>query len=408
MPSRAEVTALVDAAPGRLRTLQATVSHWQDPAEARRAFDLLQAKQGGGQFNVLRVSIAVGTGADRPSEDRSRLVYQAGGRWRHEAGPAALVHLDLSDGRHRWTGPAGGELIERMAEVVEGFGPLGWLLAPGYLLGPYALTDPAEARAAGRPCVRAAAERRVPLDGAGPDLPAHPQSLGVDNTYWFDAEFGFVVRHEASVEGRPSSVTELLDLHIDEPVDPAAFRPPAGATIRSEWEARMAILERAGVDPAGVPEGDIDAANAALLRSHAPASVEDRVAAYVPTGPPPSTSPTAVNTAVIAAVGEVDGGGADLVNVQAGEGLAPYMEQAARRLPRATRENTTWVVDAVRFLGPDHAVVFFTVLAGGQPTPISQRPGRAIRRGGRWLVEHATVVELLAMAGVRVPPPGDR
>jgi hypothetical protein len=63
-------------------------------------------------------------------------------------------------------------------------------------------------------------------------------------------------------------------------------------------------------------------------------------------------------------------------------------------------------LDAVRFVCPDEAVVWFSLEVRGEPSPlVRQRRGRAVRVGGRWLIERGTIAELLASAGVHVPPP---
>jgi hypothetical protein len=55
---------------------------------------------------------------------------------------------------------------------------------------------------------------------------------------------------------------------------------------------------------------------------------------------------------------------------------------------------------------PDEAVVWFSLGIGGERSPlVRERRGRAVRVGGRWLIERGTIAELLAFAGARVPPP---
>jgi hypothetical protein len=69
-------------------------------------------------------------------------------------------------------------------------------------------------------------------------------------------------------------------------------------------------------------------------------------------------------------------------------------------------ESPSLAVDAVRFVCPDEAVVWFSLEIGGEQSPfVRQRRGRAVRVGGRWLIERGTIAELLAFAGVHVPPP---
>lgn len=407
--SRAELVGLVDAAPGELRSIQATIRHWTHPGRSQAAADRLNDRPG---LRALRVSLHVGGADMRPSEHLSRVWVELPGRWRYvtEASGRQLPDiLDVADGTHQWTGTSE-ELTER-APRAGALGPLGWMLSPGHLLGATTFVDLSDDEAGGRPAVRATAHQRAGIDDmAGHMALAMGHHPGLDNRYWFDATYGFVLRHEGSVDGKPSTVTELLDVRVDEPIEPEQFRPPEAARIRSEWDERLALLQLQGIDTTGIPEGDVAAAEAAVAAAHQPPDLAALQARYVPTGPPPAdrAAAEAAITAAFGAIGDTGGTGRDLVNVQAGEGLAPLMERAARRLPRATRENTRWAVDAIRFLDPEQAVVWFTVEAAGEPTVVRRRAGRAVRVDGRWLIEHATVVDLLELAGVRVPPPGER
>lgn len=92
--------------------------------------------------------------------------------------------------------------------------------------------------------------------------------------------------------------------------------------------------------------------------------------------------------------------------MQAGTGLVEPMALAGRRAPGATRDNVALTVDALRFVCPDEAVVWFSLEIDGRPSPLLRgRRGRAVRVEGRWLIERGTIAELLAFAGVPVPPP---
>jgi hypothetical protein len=65
------------------------------------------------------------------------------------------------------------------------------------------------------------------------------------------------------------------------------------------------------------------------------------------------------------------------------------------------------VVDDIVFLRSDEAVVWFSVEVDGNRFPmVNGREGRAVRVGDRWLIEHATLVDLLRFARVIVPPAG--
>jgi sarcosine oxidase gamma subunit len=137
--------------------------------------------------------------------------------------------------------------------------------------------------------------------------------------------------------------------------------------------------------------------------------LDDQVAQFVPWGPPPA-DPAAAEAEITAAFhdhGAADASGTDLVNVHAGAGLAASLAAARRRLPGATAGNSHFVVRAVRFVCPDEAVVWFDVEVGGRvPTPVvAGRRGRAVRAGGRCLIERGPMAEMMALGGALVPPP---
>jgi hypothetical protein len=67
------------------------------------------------------------------------------------------------------------------------------------------------------------------------------------------------------------------------------------------------------------------------------------------------------------------------------------------------------VVDDIKFLREDEAVVWFSlVIDGNQLGFVNGREGRAVLVDGRWLIERATLADLLGMAGVEVPAPDAR
>jgi hypothetical protein len=134
----------------------------------------------------------------------------------------------------------------------------------------------------------------------------------------------------------------------------------------------------------------------------------ERARHVVPWGPPPEDE-AAAEAAIRAAFrgySEASVDGSDLVNVQAGEGLVEPLARASRRAPGATPGNVAFAVDALRFVCPDEAVVWFSLEIDSQRSPlVRERQGRAVRVGERWLIERATIAELLSLAGVHVPPP---
>lgn len=412
--NRAELVGLVDAAPGGLRTLSATLRTWAHPGRSHEAVRLVDERLG--KSIGVTTELVVGDVSRAEVEVRSAASFEAPGRWSvvgqapDDAAADTAVAVDVCDGDQHWQGDAS-RVVARPAPSPPTAGPLAWMLAPGHLLGSYTFTALADDEVDGRPCVRATARPRPVPDALGDYDASGAAGAGLDNTYWFDAELGIVLRHVGSVDGRPSTVTELLGVRVDEPVDAGRFRPPAGATVRSEWDERLAALDAAGLDASGIAEGDIGAVRSLLVGGTAPPAPADLVAGHVPTGPPPADA-VAAEAEVVAAFAAVsdpdpdDPRGERLAHVQAGDGLMPYVERAAARVPGGQGAGR-WVVDALRFLDADHAVVAFAVEVDGNRY-LTSRIGRAVRVEGRWMVEHATVVDVLAMAGERVPPPEAR
>jgi hypothetical protein len=123
----------------------------------------------------------------------------------------------------------------------------------------------------GRRCLAAVAEVRP----AGPDrtfgitsLLAHAGLGGDEHRFVVDAEHGFVVRRAALIDGEPWSITELTELEVDEPIDPALFRVPSGTTVQTRTEERARMLREAAVDPATVDLADDDAVTRAMAEAH--------------------------------------------------------------------------------------------------------------------------------------------
>jgi hypothetical protein len=134
---------------------------------------------------------------------------------------------------------------------------------------------------------------------------------------------------------------------------------------------------------------------------------ESRRAKHVPLGPPPKDPEEAYRQIqhAFAHHDETAHGTDTLVNVQSGENLAPLLERARRRLPKSNPESVTTVVDDVIFLRDDEAVVWFGIEIDGERFGfVNGREGRAVRVDDRWVMERATLVDLIGFAGVPYPP----
>jgi hypothetical protein len=410
--SRGELLAALDAAPAGLRTLRATVRRWTHLGRQRAAFERADAADPGVRGVMLMATSEPGGRLPETTESVSRVWFATPDRWRVESEQDALF---VSDGNQRWEGFPH-FVTERGSSPSAADAPVvGELLLPAVLLGRYRFEDVTAAESFGRACWAATATARaVPRHGsiAGPG-PFPPQHDPCVHRLVVDAEHGFVVAHTALLDGEPSAVVEITDLAVDAPIADSTFRLPPGATIQTQAEERARQLREAGVDPETVDLADPAAVFRAMSgaygrRDTGRADPGELARHFVPWGPPPDDE-AAAERAIRAAFRQYNAAsedGRELVNVQAGVGLVEPMTLAGRRAPGATRDNVALTVDALRFVCPDEAVVWFSLEIDGQPSPLLRgRRGRAVRVDGRWLIERGTIAELLAFAGVQVPPP---
>lgn len=356
---RGELVALLDAAPGALRTLRGTVRRWTHLGRQRTAIERANEARGG----VHSVQLTVGTrSGGRPAEAtewHSRVWFEAPNHWRGEGDDTTLY---ISDGDRRWEGFTSFVTERGESPSLADAPPLADWLLPGALLGAFRFDEVSEVEVLGRRCLTAGAEVRP----AGPhrtlgitSLLAHAGLGGDEHRFVVDAEHGFVVRRAALIDGEPWSITELTELVVDEPIDPALFRVPAGTTVQTRSEERARMLREAAVDPATVDLADDDAVTRAMAEAHrlAPPGgvpLDERTRHFVPWGPPPDDQ-AAAEAAIRAAFrnyAEASADGQHLVHVQAGEGLVEPLRLASRRAPVATPGNVAFAVDAVRFVCP--------------------------------------------------------
>jgi len=239
---------------------------------------------------------------------------------------------------------------------------------------------------------------------------------GIDHRFWFDAETGIILRHVGLIDDEPCAITEFKDLTINRPIPDKDFQfvLPPGATVENQIDAMIRMAEMRGVDLTGVDRTDPDAVRAAISGSMrpnpptGPVRLDIQKAKHIPVGPPPDDE-TAARSLIEYAYShhdETDEAGEVLVNVQGGVGLVESLEQAHRRIPGSPDGVARFVVDGIKFLRPDEAIVWYSVeIDGNRLGFVTGREGRAVLRGGRWVIEHATLVDLIGMAGVEVPPP---
>jgi hypothetical protein len=266
MVTRGELLALVDGAPGRLRTLQAALTTWTHRgrvAEVHRRTDVVQVSTAS---DDLADELATGLDATTPGgaglvavadEDpeaetvaTSYVVVAPPDRWR----VVGRGYLAVSDGKRSWAGTSTlvTERDSAQASIFDA-GQIGSCLYPGPMLRNLTFTLPVPADIEGRPCWFVTGEprttgRKAPPRGAA-GWRSHRALAGIDHALWLDASTGVILRHEGSIDGEPCSSTSLTDLVFDGSIASAEFRPPPGAVVRSGHELLRDHLASMGVDP---------------------------------------------------------------------------------------------------------------------------------------------------------------
>ena len=381
---RADLLALVDAAPGDLPGLRGRVREWRAP----NFYSVPREPR-----TVLISTMLVGPAPGGPLDPTARaerwwdVWFGAPDRWRVEGDHDSLR---LYDGTQRWEGFRT-FVTERGGPSLAAAGVLGPLLAPGPLLGQFQLRPVAEGEIAGRPTVEAVAVQRMPdvllRQVAAETLSGAIAAEGGTHRIEFDAATGIVLAHRIYSGAEVVAGVELVDLEVGEQ-DPAIFALPDGIAVQTAAEEAAARAPYLGVGggAAGRP-------------------LEDLVGQVVPWGPPPE-DPEAAEAAVTAAFrdySDTDETGHHLVNVHVGTGLGDAGAEVGRRYPGKAR----MVVEALKFVSPDEAAVWYTVEIDGRVISpvVVRRSGRAVRVDGRWFVERQTVVDLMVLGGVHPPPP---
>jgi hypothetical protein len=228
-----ELLELLQTAETRWRTVHATVRHEMDVELWARTME--HRAEGSGSLMVFAV-----TSGDREDDEAepeiggervSEMWLERPNRWREEHG-----------GRHRSTsvsngtvcrvayGAGDGFLVEHDADE-DGFGvEAAWVFHPGRLAGAFAADTVEEVDHLGRPALHVVgtpAWRESEME--------HMLGYGGDELELVvDRERGVVLRQETRVGGQMLSVTEILSVEFDEPLDPALFElePDEGQTVR--------------------------------------------------------------------------------------------------------------------------------------------------------------------------------
>jgi hypothetical protein len=316
MTTRGDLLALVDGAPGELRTLQGALTTWthRELAAEARAWAAERAGDDPGRLGDLAplqgaswrdgAADEVREDDDAPPDDEADPAgaYDAAaaslalGHWPpprpgdSDGTPAVLLswyvavappdrwrvvgrgQIAVSDGRRSWAGTST-LVTERDSSraAIHDAGVIGAFLYPGALLGGLELADPTPSEVEGRRCWVVRAVPRPDAFGTSLASAAAPQALrlhgdlvGIEHRLWFDAATGILLRHDGFVDGETCSTSRLSDLVVDAVLADTEFRPPPGAVVRARHELLRDHLAEMGVDPDSVDLDDPAQVRAAL------------------------------------------------------------------------------------------------------------------------------------------------
>ena len=404
MGEKGDLLGLIDEAPVNLRTFEATLWTWRHHERARQAVEVSVRRTGGSVAHMM-----VGTGPiEETSDTHEHIAIQLPNRWRIDG----TDRIEVSDGSSRWVGRSG-HITHLTADQPDlDSTELGPMIHPGaFLFGRLQFAMPTMDQIAGRDLWRVEARPNTMRAMRQPV----PMTLGgIEQTFWFDAETGIVLRHVGLFEEQPCTIHEFSDLSLNRPLAEEMFRydPRPGEKVETQADQLLRIADHRGIDLSEVDRGDPKAIQAALSASMRGQPTTEHMAQrrrdkHVPVGPPPADEPEA-RRQIEYAFGHLDEVGTDgttLVNVQSGEKMADLLSQARRRLPNSDPTAVKTVIDDVLFLRSDAAVVWFGIEVDGQRFPmVNGREGRAVLVDGRWLVERASLVDLLGFAGVSYSP----
>jgi|GEM_PF-1400113 len=409
MGRKGDLLELIEGAPIGVRTITGSMWKWTHHERSRRANEAL-ARQG--NVNVSTAILSFGGPPEETTDEHLRLLAAPPDRWHLES----ESRVDVRDGHTRWIGHP--THVTELSQDDTAFSDtdIGLLVYPAALfLGSLRFDDPVEDEVAGRHCWRVDGTAGLGRHGIRM-FPVSMRLGGIDHTFWFDAVTGVVLRHVGLVDDEPWSITEFKEVRVNPPLTDLDFQfvaPPDG-TVERQVDQLIRMAELRGVDLTGVDREDPQAVQEAvhsMMRPNQPtpeARLAMQKAKHVPVGDPPEDEAAARASIDYAFnhLGESDEDGTALVNVQSGRDLAGPLREAQTRVPGAADNPAGLIVDDIKFLRPDEAIVWFSVEVNGERFPmVNGREGRAVKVGERWLIEHATIADLLGFAGVVVPPP---
>ena len=403
-----DLLELIDSAPLGVHTLGGTLWRWTHHERTRRAVEEVNRR---GARSMSWGATASNGPRLEATDEHLQLWLDLPERWRIQS----AGRLDLKDGDRRWTGGLHHVTAFEHDDSRIDQTQLGVLFELGvHLLGGLRFGTPVEGEIDGRRCWKT--EASINERPSHWLIPLVMELGGIDHTFWFDADTGIVMRHVGLIGGEPCNIAELKDVVINQPISDETFQftPPPHAVVERQVDAMLRMAEIRGVDLTDIDRSDLEAVRSAFESwgrpPHPPpgAHRERRRAKHVAVDSPPADEATARSAIEYAYANylEADETGEILTNIQEGRGLATYLELAGQRIPGSPKGEATFIVDDITFLRPDEAVVWFSLEIGGnRVAAVEGHEGRAVLVDDRWMIEHATIVDLVGMAGVVVPPP---
>ena len=286
---------------------------------------------------------------------------------------------------------------------------IGQLLRPERLLGVLKFGDPAVDEIDGRPCWRSGAHPIANAQRRGP-LMMDLRHAGVDHTYWFDRATGMVLRHVGYIDGQACAIDQFSGLVVNEPIGKETFMLTAfeAGNIKRRLDLSLERAEKMGIDLSDVDRTDPDAIDRAMRETMRRGPLDQRIrpeidrTKHVPVGPLP-TNEAEARAGVEYAVthyNEIAPDGTTLVNVQQGAHLARLLAKAGPRIPGWTGPGSVTIeCDDVVFVRSDEGVAWFSLLIGGNRV-LTRHEGRVLLVEGRWVLSHATLIDLVGLVGV--------
>jgi hypothetical protein len=210
-----DLLELLDGAPRRVQTLQATMREWQHAGRWQEAV----RRHNKGETGMMMVGFSQAATAE--SEGTARVTYRSPDAYRveHDDGSASGATGGRSWHYHEGHGLTTAD--ERTEIGPEPF--LHGLLSGPSVVGCYELAIQGRATAAGRDVIRVTARRRRGVRHSPLDFSLAPAE---DVALLVDAELGLLLSVTSLIDGDPFRVVEVVEIAVDGELPAGIFDPP--------------------------------------------------------------------------------------------------------------------------------------------------------------------------------------